>query len=298
MKFPTHLALAIIAPFLLSLPAEAGPTLERIVADGKIRLGVRTDAPPFSSLQNDTPSGFSVDLCVLMAEAIVITSGMDGLKGTLVSVDTEDRFDSLQNGEIDVLCGATTATLKRREKVNFTISTFATGVGAVVQSDASDLVKEVLVTSGPAALSKAAVGEALGGKVLGVRANTTASEWLNDGPISKIDGVTVQTFSDHADGLEAVSSGQIAAYFADRAILAGQIRNSDHKADLLVSKTQFTHEPYALAIPKGDEELRLLLDKALSYLYRNGAIFKIYEAHFGKPSAEALLFYTMTALPD
>lgn len=298
MKFLLRGLAALLAPLLIAAPAQAGPALDKIVADKTVRLGVRTDAPPFSSVTDGKPQGFSVDLCLLMAEAIVATSKIEGMRGKLVSVDTADRFDALVNGEIDVLCGATTATLGRRETVSFTIPTFATGVGAVVRSDASDLVKEVLVTSGPAALSKAAISEALGGKVMGVRANTTANEWLNDGALSKIEGVTVEPFADHADGLKAVSEGRIAAYFADRAILAGLVRKSDEKADLLLSSAQFTHEPYALALPRGDEELRLVLDRALSYLYRKGAIYLIYEKHFGKPNAQAAMFYTMTALPE
>jgi polar amino acid transport system substrate-binding protein/glutamate/aspartate transport system substrate-binding protein len=131
-----------------------------------------------------------------------------------------------------------------------------------------------------------------------VRAQTTASEWLKGGRIASIEGVMIEEVADHAEGLARVASGELTAYFADRAILLGQLGASDSKDDLTVSVAQFTHEPYALAVPLGDQELRLALDRALSYLYRNGLIYKVYERHFGKPGAEAALFYTMTAMPE
>ena len=114
-------------------PAVAGPVLDRIMADKQIKLGVRADAPPFSALVDGFPIGFSVDLCSAVAAAISEVSDVEEMEGALFVVDTANRFDALQAGEIDVLCGATTATLRRREFVSFTIPTFATGVGAVIR---------------------------------------------------------------------------------------------------------------------------------------------------------------------
>jgi polar amino acid transport system substrate-binding protein len=296
--YAKFISVAIVTILAIDHTASAGQALDRIMSEKLIRLGVRTDAPPFASISDGRPVGFSVDLCGLIAGAILATSKIDKLDGKFMSVQTDERFDALQSGEIDVLCGATTANLKRRENVSFSIPTFSTGIGAVVASDASDLVKEVLITGGPAALSRAAVSDALGKKIIGVRANTTASEWLSDGPLAKIDSVKVQEVDDHAKGVAAVADGSMTAYFGDKAILMGVLRNSDKRDRLVVSQITFTKEPYALALPRGDEDLRLVIDRALSYLYRNGAIFQVYERHFGKLNAEAALFYNLVALPE
>lgn len=289
---------AIIASLALGQTASAGEALDRIMSEKLIRLGVRTDAPPFASVTDARPTGFSVELCGLIAGAILTTSKIDNLDGKFIPVETDTRFEALQKGEIDVLCGATTATLERRESVSFSIPIFSTGIGAVVSRDAPELLKEVFVSGGPAALSAAAVSEALRGKTVGVRADTTASEWLSDGPLAKIDGLEVRPVDDHAQGIAAVADGSLAAYFADQAILIGVLRDSDRRDSLDVSRVTFTHEPYALAIPRGDEDLRLTIDRALSQLYRTGAIFRIYEKYFGRPTAEAALFYNVTALPE
>ncbi len=44
--------------------------------------------------------------------------------------------------------------------------------------------------------------------------------------------------------------------------------------------------------------MRLLVDRALSFLYRSGELAKIYERTFGSMPPEARLFYHSVALPE
>jgi len=295
----TATIVAIVAGFSAPAPADAGERLDRIVAEKRIRLGVRADAPPFAAIRDGKATGFSVDLCRQVAVAAMAATGLDALDATVVPVETQDRFKAIEEGRIDILCGAATATLKRREIVSFSLPIFSTGVSAVVAADAPDLLKEILVTVGPAASSEAAIAEAFRDKTVGVRANTTAADWLSHGPLVKLDAVTIREVENHAAGLAAVASGEMAAYFADKAILLGVLRQTPPAGKpLVLSAASFTREPYALALPRSDEDLRLVVDRALSRLYRDGSILKLYERHFGKPSSEVLLFYTMIALPE
>lgn len=277
--------------------AEAGPVMDRVLADNVLRLGVRTDAPPFAVLKDGQLSGFSVDLCTAVGEAIAKDTETAGLQGTFVEVSAADRFDKLEAGEIDVLCGATTATLARREAVSFTIPTFFTGVGAAVRPEAPELLREILLVRSPAAASDAAIRAAFGNAKLGVRGGTTAQDWLAASGLTEIDGVTVTAVDNHFAGLEALSAGEIDAYFADQAILAGLTRDMGEDRPLMGSKA-FTAEPYALAIPRGDEDLRLVLDRALSRLYRSGMVLALFERHFGPPSPDVAFFYAAIALPE
>lgn len=279
-------------------PAEAGPALDRIVTERTLRLGFRTDAPPFSSQEGDRAMGFTVELCVEVAKRMGAHLGIEGFEGRLIAVDTTDRFDAIERGDIDILCGATTATLSRRERVAFSLPFFATGVGAAVASDAPDLLREVLIEGGPASVSDAAIEAALTGRTLGVRSGTTAADWIAETGIGAIEGVTISETADHKEGIAKVRSGAFDAYFADQAILAGLVRAGGAAEEVSISARSFTHEPYALALPKGDAELRLEIDRALSELYRSGAVLRLYERHFGAPTAQALLFYAMTALPE
>ncbi|MBY8976894.1 amino acid ABC transporter substrate-binding protein [Rhodobacteraceae bacterium NNCM2] len=272
--------------------------MDKVLAEKRLKLGYRSDAAPFSTEADGRAFGFTVELCAEIGALMKQQLGLDEFHATLVHVDTGDRFNAIERGDVDLLCGATTRTLERREIVSFSIPTFLTGVSAVVSSDASPLLKEVLVEKSPAAFSTAATEEALKGAKLGVRANTTASEWLDQGGVAKVSGEPLMDFSDHAEGIKAVAEGRIDAYFADKAILDAQLRNSDYGDKVLVSKKAFTTEPYAIALPRGDEDLRLAVDRALSRIYASGAIVDLLTKHFGQPSPEIILFYSFAVIPE
>ncbi|MEM9146163.1 MAG: amino acid ABC transporter substrate-binding protein [Pseudomonadota bacterium] len=279
-------------------PASAGERMERIIAAKTMALGYRADAPPFSMEKDGRAGGFTVELCVEIGKQMRSQLGLTDFSARLVRVDTTDRFDAIARGEADLLCGATTATLSRREVVAFSIPTFSTGVGAVVSASASDLLKEVLISNSAAAFSAAATKEAMAGKTIGVRAGTTAAEWLSAGGIETMTGKPVTEVQDHADGIAMVAEGKLDAYFADKAILVGNIRQARMQDTLLVSQKSFTNEPYAIAIPLGDEALRLAVDRALSRIYRSGRIFELLSSYFGKPSVDMAFFYAAIALPE
>lgn len=133
---------------------------------------------------------------------------------------------------------------------------------------------------------------------MGFRANTTAYAWLREGPLAGIEGLTLTAFGDHADGVAAVADGAIAAYVADRAILLGVLNGAARPERFALSSGTFTYEPYALAIPRGDEDFRLVIDRALSFLYRTDAILDVYARYFGKPDRAVVRFYKTVELPD
>jgi ABC-type amino acid transport substrate-binding protein len=289
-----------IAAALAALPAlaTAGEILERIKGDELVRFGFRTDAPPFSSIVDGAPSGFSIDLCALVGGAIKDVTKLKEFTARFTPVGTGQRFDAIVDGDIDILCGATTATLDRREKVSFSIPTFITGVAAMVRKDATGRLREALVESSPDSLSPTVVAEALKGRRIGVRRDTTAERWLHEGPLKGIEDAKIVPIESHDAGIEQVLAGEIDVYFADQAILSGQVRSSGSAAELAITQKAFTNEPYALALPRGDEDFRLIIDRALSHLYRTGAILKLFERHFGQPDATVKLFYLMSALPE
>ncbi|MGF1445803.1 MAG: amino acid ABC transporter substrate-binding protein [Pikeienuella sp.] len=273
--------------------AGAGPVIDRILSQGEIRLGFRTDAPPFSALVDGRPQGFTIDLCALVAQSIKENAGLEAINARFVPVGTGKRFEAVAQGEIDILCGATTATLARREVVSFSLPVFLTGVSVVMRTDAPELAQRVLLEPSPESLSPATVASALEGLALGVRRDTTAAAWLDEAGIGGV--VQVER---HESAFAALESGELQGYFADRAILLGQAQALKAGEGLALSKKTFTHEPYALAIPRGDDDFRLAVDRALSGLYRSTAVVSLMERHFGPVSPDVAHFYRLTALPE
>ncbi len=278
--------------------AVAGPVLDKIVAEGTVRFGFRTDATRFAELVDGRPRGFTVDLCALVAKAVKETAGLERITAEFAPVDTDRRFEAIAKGEIDVLCGATTATLSRRETVSFSLPVFHTGLGVAMTEAAPARARDLLLDTDPTELTPSLLEGGLTGLAFGVRSDTTAGEWLERSGIAGLQDITIAEFPTHDIGIAALRAGEIDGYFADQAILLGQLVRLGDDSGLLLSPHSFTDEPYALALPRGDDDFRLLIDRALSRLYRTDAVIALMERHFGPVDADVRLFYRMMAQPE
>src|SRR5215510_3244682 len=192
----------VVAVLLLASQRVEAGTLDRVRETGAFMIGYRTDAAPFS-YKNDIgePAGYIVDLCREVAAATKQELGLKDLKVQYVTVTAEDRFDAVKSGRIDLLCEATTVTLARRKLVDFSLMTFIDGASVMVRSDGPQSFK------------------ALAGHKIGVHAGTTTEDELRRTLAElKVDAQVVSV-ADHAEGVKRLESGELAAYFADRAIL-------------------------------------------------------------------------------
>jgi len=276
-------AAAILAGGLALTQAAHAATLERIGDSGIIKLGYREDAKPFSYADAaGLPAGYTVEICNAVVSAVRQRLQRDDIQVQYVLVTAEDRFAKLQAGDIDLLCGASSITLERRTEVDFSVITFVTGSSVLYRKD------------GPANFLD------LVGQKVGVRAGTTTEDGLKKALADAGIEAQVVAVESHEAGLRDLESGALAAYFADRAILAMLGRGAQRPENLVLSDRFFSYEPYALALPRGDSDFRLLVDTTLARLYRSQGIVKIYHAHFGDSPMSDLLraTFTLQALPE
>ncbi len=91
-------------------------TLKRIRDTGVLTLGVRETSVPFSYLDaQKEPQGYSVDLCMRVADAIKGELKLSKLDVKFVPVSSSNRIPALVEGRIDLECGSTTNTRERPE---------------------------------------------------------------------------------------------------------------------------------------------------------------------------------------
>lgn len=277
-------ALLLAAVLTLVAAAAAAGTLERIRDKGVLKIGYREDAPPFSFKNSiGEPAGYSVSLCRVVASRIKQQLKREKLSVEYVPVTAENRFQAVKDGKVDLLCGATTVTLARRELVDFSLPTFVDGASVLLREDGPENFGD------------------LDGEKVGVRAGTTTEEALRNTVEDLAIKVETIAVKDHKDGVARLLKGEIAAYFADRAILYFLMQGSGEADKLFLSDQQFTYEPYALALQKGDAEFRLAVDRALSRIYRSGEIATVFTAAFGpgaEPTDELSALYRISALPE
>ena len=81
--------------------------------------------------------------------------------------------------------------------------------------------------------------------------------------------------------VDRVLDGRSNVFFGDRAILLDAVKQKNLSSELQVLDRFFTHETLAFAVPRDDEDLRLVVDAALSRLFRSNEFREVYGKWFG-----------------
>jgi polar amino acid transport system substrate-binding protein len=280
--------------------AVAAGVLDKARETGKLTFGYRADARPFAYTDAGKPAGFSVALCQKVADAVKAELNLPNLQIEFVPVTATSRFELLQQGRIDLSCGTDTPTLARRANFDFSLPIFLAGTGAVMRIDGDRRVQDVLAGRAEPAkpLWRGNPGELGQNVTAAVVGGTTVEASLLEALRRRRVEVNVVKVPDYAAGIQMVLDRSAVVLFGDRPVLLDLAQRGPGAGQLLVIERRFTREPFALALPRGDSDLRLLVDRTLSRLYRSPEIATLYTTYFGAPGALAKEFFQTVALPE
>ncbi|MCF7985141.1 MAG: amino acid ABC transporter substrate-binding protein [Thiohalocapsa sp.] len=271
--------LAALAGLLLqpaAVVADSG-ALDRIKASKTITVAYAPNAYPISFKDADgTPRGYSVDLCRRIVATVQRDLELDALEVAWIEGNTPRRVAAVANGEADIECGTTTMTLARQREVDFSNVVFVESGGILVKSDA-----------GIRALAD------LGGKKVGVVAETTTERRLRPVLEERLINAQVVPIRDVRDGREQLQSGALDAVASDRLLLIGQVAEVGNAEDFAILDADFSVEPYAFAVPRNDADFRLVVNHGLAQVYRTGEVDRIFERWFGEDSEPTALLETV-----
>lgn len=268
---------------LAALTAQAAhaDTLKRIQETGAIRLGHRADARPHSFVDGaGTPRGYIVELCREVVQTLRAQLKRD-IKIHYIVVTAQNRFEMVRENKIDLLCEPSSITISRRETVDFSIPTFVDGAGVAFRGKEIERFED------------------FAGKKVGVLGGTTTHELLRTtlGQLGLHTEIVV--VKDHRDGIRLLSQGKLDAYFADRAILAYLHSRREQGQDFRLGKKYFSYETYGLAMQLGDAPFRLVVDRTLARLAREGRIEALTNKNLGMSADELLRnMIAINSLPD
>ncbi len=243
-------------------------TLKRVSETGEFRIGFVPDAPPLSFRDSEgNPVGYSIDLCRRIASTIRDELGLEKINIVYTPLGSmEQRLSAIEKGEVDIECGATTVTLSRRERVDFTLMTFITG-SAVLSRKANPIGQ---------------IDDIDGTRIAVLRGTTTENVMRRVIEFNEFN-VKLRLISSRDEGMELLNSRKVDGYASDRAMLIGQVfRNANARKQYAMTRTALSFEPYAMMIPRGDTKFRLVADRALASLFRDARIRRIYHDWFGR----------------
>jgi len=260
-----------------------GGRLKTIASSKTIKIAHRSDAMPFSYVENKEVIGYTIDICKAVVASLEKQLKVQPLKVEWVPVTTQTRFDAVTSGKADLECGSSTVTLSRMKQVDFSNYVFVESTGLVVKS-----------TDGSAKLQD------ISGKKVAVIAGTSNEKAMAAVNQKAQLNVTLVPVKDRDEAVMALDSGKADAFASDKLLLVGTQFKDMQSVRMLPD--DLSVEPYAIALPRGDWELRLAVNTALAELYRSGEVLKIFNQWFGRIGLRPGLLlgsaYTLGALPE
>src|SRR5258708_37798461 len=215
--FAALLAVAALAALPGVASAQDGPVMKRIAETKTITIGHRDASVPLSYLGPDGKAqGYSVDICLKIADAAKEELKLDKLEVKFVPLTPQTRIPLLTAGTVDIICESSTHTLGRSRQISFLNTTFLTGSKLLVRKTSGikkieDMADKVLVA------------------VLGTT-NEKAAQAEIDKKGIKIKGEIVKV-KDHSQAMLNLEQGRADAYVSDDVVLYGLKSASKHPAE-------------------------------------------------------------------
>ncbi|MFL6620683.1 MAG: amino acid ABC transporter substrate-binding protein [Povalibacter sp.] len=289
---------AVIAWAALSPMAAHAQTLERVAQSGHIRFGYLTDARPFSSrTESGSAEGYSIQLCEQIAAQVKVQLKLQELTVDWVPVPTNNRLEEVQQGRVDLLCAPTSVTADRRAEASFSIPIFAAGNRSILRADAPVALREALAAN-PAqhpVWRGSPATKVLTGTTFVAVSGTTTEKWLATRKKDLQVDARIVTVPDLRTGLQQLLDRKADVLVADRTGVLS-ILDASNRDKVIILDRMLTHEPVSLAMARGDEDFRLLVDRSLSELYASDRFAQIYEKWIGPLEPDAHSFFVWNTL--
>jgi glutamate/aspartate transport system substrate-binding protein len=257
----------VLAGFAASSAGQPVDTMQRIRDAGTIPIGVRDAAFPFSFVDDSKHAqGYSIDLCLKIADAIKNALGLPRLEVTYIPVTPANRIAALLDGKIDLECGSTSNTKDLQKQVAFAYTTFVSGIKILAKK-----------SSGIAGVDD------LRGKTIIVTRDTPSEKLMTRINADRELNMTVVVADSHDASFRAIEEGTAAAFPLDDVLLYALIARAKQPDQYAVVGKYLSVEPYAIMMRKGEPQLELIVDKTLAGLFASGEIRALYQKWFATP---------------
>jgi polar amino acid transport system substrate-binding protein len=225
---------------------------------------VGTDAA-YAPFESESPQkeivGFDIEVVKAVAQKA-------GIEVKFINTPWEGIFNTLQQGDRDLLVSAITITDERKQTMDFSNPYF----------DAHQLIAVK-------ANSKISKFDDIKKLKVGVQTGTTGDE-----VVSKLQGKNspnVKRFESTPLALKELEAGGVDAVVADNGVVINYVANNAGSKFKTVADKAFQPEQYGIAVKKGNADLLGKINKGLADIKADGTYDQIYTKYFGAAPAAA-----------
>src|SRR6267143_2130093 len=264
MRFRIPLTILLLALLGCGGPAtthERASTLDRIVATKVLRVGTNPGYVPFEMIDTDgNMIGFDMDV----ARYVAAQMG-NGVRVEFQTSDWDPIIANLNAGKFDLILSGMTRTPQRALRCEFTDPYFETGQALLVNrakwKPSPGLTVRDFDRPGVVVATK-----------LGTTGEIAARKFFKK--------ATIKTMESESDAALEVDAGRADLMVYDKPYIA--IRAQESRARTFALLDPFTKEYLAMAVRKGDTELRDWLNLTIFELKASGTWDSLYQTWFVK----------------
>ncbi len=252
------------ASALASMSDVVSPTMARIRERGRIVLGYRQTAVPFSYVDaKDQPRGLAWALCQRVVQALQREMAMPDLRITPVRVIEQMRGPLIKGDAIDIDCAPSTVTAARERQVAFSLPYYAANVRLMVRQGAG--IHSI---------------DDMRGLRLAVVQGTTAERLVRARHARA--GFQLLMARDYDDAFRMLREHRAQALALDDVLLEGLRATSKSPDAFHIVGPPLATQPeyYALALPKDDPAFKTRVDAALAEIFRTGVMRQLQRESF------------------
>ncbi|BBU69221.1 amino acid ABC transporter substrate-binding protein [Fluviibacter phosphoraccumulans] len=262
-----------------------GPVIQRIRERQALTIAYHPNMAPFSLLGDDgQPTGYTVDLCKIIASQLVTQLDLKLMDVRWVKTNTRSRFDVIASGDADLECSATSNTLDRQRHFGFSLTTFIQGATFAVRSD-TDLEKLDHLTA----------------KKIAVVRNSTTSKLLKQAVAANQLQATLVEVKSFEAAANLLASKDVDAVAGDRLVMFDQLVRSKLGTRFRLLPQDFAPEYYAVMMAPNDPDFRWAVNATLSRTFRTPVIGELFQRWFGslnQPGQLMEALYFTQAYPE
>lgn len=247
-KTVARTALLVAAASALLTTAAHARSLQQIKSAGEIAIVTTSSSPPHGFLDPKTNalSGIMFDVGNAIAKRIGVTA-------KFTEVPFSGLIPTLTSGRADAMAAPLFITPDRAKVVDFSIPVYGWGEGIVVNTKDHAHYPDF---------------DALKGKKIG-----TLTDSVQYKMAQALTGTTVTAYPDYISLIADVRAGRIDLGIVDPPSVAYQIQSHNISGVALDSSYHPTKDwQVALAVPKGDADLRKAIDDALQAMKADGTL--------------------------
>lgn len=242
-------SMALVAGTLVGCGTEDSNTL---------KIATNAEFEPYEFMEDGEYVGFDIDLMQAIADKL-------GKEIEYQNMDFDGVVGAVQSGTCDIAISGLTVTPKRAESVNFSTAYIEAAQFLIVNA-ADDTFTGT---------TKEELEAQLAGKAIGVCAGFTGEKYVTGDESMGYAGIAdaeVVVFDNISLAVTALKNGNIDAVVMDDLPSVNVASTDENKDAIKTIEVALTVEEYAIAVQKGNDELKAEIDTAMQELIDDGTV--------------------------